>query len=132
MSSSTHGGEAAQHLAPELGRHRLGTRRLHQQAVQGRLGFEDPAAVLVEREVLVGLQRGGDRQLSVKVRVDHSRDFVAGYRVLRVRRVGSRSSLRRSRRARKSRDITVPSGIARISEISRYESPDAVAGGLLP
>ena len=115
-------GEAAENIAPEIGRRGL-ARRLHQQAVQGRFGFENAPAGLANREMLVRLHGGGDRQLAVEVRVDHSRDFVTGHGVLRVPRAGSRSSLRRSRRARKSRDITVPSGIARISEISLYEKP---------
>jgi hypothetical protein len=73
------------------------------------------------------LQGGGDRQLAVEIRVDHFRNFVAGHGLIAVRREGSRSSLRRSRRARKSRDITVPSGIAKISEISLYEKPPTCA-----
>src|SRR5207253_4346845 len=115
--------EVAENVAAERCRYRFGARGLDDQPVQGRLGLENATAVVAHREVLVRLQDGGDGELAVEVRVDHTRDVFTGHGVLRVRHAGSRSSLRSSRRARKSRDITVPSGIARISEISLYEKP---------
>src|SRR5262249_37578065 len=102
-----------------------------QERVQVDLGGNRRPAALASVRMGLDPEHLEDRELVVQVRVDRLQQLGAGHRSGSVGvgsaavggRVGSASAARSIRRARNSRDMTVPSGTSRIRAISRYEKP---------
>src|SRR2546425_550109 len=91
--------------------------------MERRLRLHHLPAELAPEQVLVHVEGFHDRQLIVQIGVDGAQKLVTGHRGVSERLRLSRRLALSIRRARKSLDMTVPTGTPRICAISRYEKP---------